>query len=350
MESMKIDQSLLSAGPHRDLRLDLIKAISICFVFVWHVNPLRPEHVIAKQVVSFLMASVSLVAVPSFITVALILFYKKYNTAGAGYLKKRIARLSSVFAFWLIIQNIIYILIYRQLPPVTFYLIFIGGPGIPIAGASVFYFLSDLIILTYAFYLFLMLSDKAKARLSVIIVILTFAYFIASSTIGFRLPGQLGFGPYNYLLSFIIYIPLSYYLANNIEALVKYRYVFLFLYLASVSYERIMRVVFDLKLFAPYSRTSVFFGVLVLFALAFNCKVKKHSGFIVLSKYSLGIFAVHNYFKILSYRIYDHINLKWLHYDSNVTVQYPITFILTLILTFAFIYLMKNFWTRKFMT
>lgn len=61
----------------RDFRLDIIKAISISFVFIWHIHPIKPNNEIVKFVMSVIMKNFLLIAVPSFITVSLMLFHKK---------------------------------------------------------------------------------------------------------------------------------------------------------------------------------------------------------------------------------------------------------------------------------
>jgi fucose 4-O-acetylase-like acetyltransferase len=339
---VNIDREISGTHPQRDVRFDFVKAISICFVFVWHVNPIRSDIPVLKFLLSLFYQNLSLIAVPTFITVSLMLFVVKVKKGGFQYLRKRVTRLLNIFIFWVSMQYCLSYLVQKEVPSFTPKMIFYGGPAILIAGASVFYFLSDLIILTIALYVFLHLSDNVKKYVSVIIAILTLLYFAASSTIGFRLPAPIGLGPYNYLLSFIIYIPLSYYLRINMEFAVRHKYAIAVMLVLLVTYEKIMRVIFDLNLFAPYSRISVIAGMLLLITIAFSIKTMKAKRYIItLSKYSLGIFGVHTYFKLLSYNIFDYV---------NSIIIFPITFILAVIFTYLFIYMTKNSFLKNYIS
>ena len=75
---MKIKQdNLIIQSELRDYRLDAIKALSICFVFIWHVIPYKAEHFIPRAILSLILDNLSLTGVPCFITVSMMLFYQK---------------------------------------------------------------------------------------------------------------------------------------------------------------------------------------------------------------------------------------------------------------------------------
>ena len=339
---MDINRDSVSIQSIRDYRLDTIKAISICFVFLWHVNPVSSENIIVKSIFSLLLHNIFLIAVPSFITVSLLLFFNNYKSKGIAYFKTRMLRLFKIFMFWFLIQNTIYILVQREAPIFSLQLIFSGGPSLPIVGGSVFYFFSQLIILTNAAFLFFLLPEKVKFPLSVIVVILTFSYFAASSTFGYKLP-------HSYLLSFVIYIPLSHYLPQNTRLIVKYRFVLLLLFAASISYEKITKIMFDV-IEQPYSRISIVIGVVLLFCMVYSYNSKENVYAKALSMYSLGIFSIHKYFQLLSYYIFNEISSTWIHSGNIINLQYPFIFIGTLTFTLIFIYFMKKSYLKPFIS
>lgn len=325
----------------RDHRLDTIKAISICFVVIWHVNPLKSENVLIKGALSLLLDNMSLIGVPSFLTVSFLLFGRKILDRGPRYFRNRAIRLLQIFLFWFFVQYLLAFLLKGQMAEFSVNLILAGGPGLPRVGGSVFYFLSHLIILTFALYGFLFLPARTKKYLSAAVLCLTFLFFFTSSTTGFELP-------YQYLLSFIVYIPLSYYLLTDMDFFMRHRKVFVVLFFLALFYERIMRLLYHIP-YAPYSRLSIFFGVILMFIVAYGNVIRPSRHIVVLSKYSLGIFAVHKYFQLLSLTVFEILigkNHEGLWYAS----QYPLVLLATIIFTAIFIFLMRNTFLRPYLS
>jgi surface polysaccharide O-acyltransferase-like enzyme len=86
----------------RDYNLDNLKAYSIIFVLIWHLEPFnitssQPKlNLIYTFLIDFIMWQVSLVAVPTFIVVSLYLFFSKAVDRNF-YLIKRLKNLGIVF-------------------------------------------------------------------------------------------------------------------------------------------------------------------------------------------------------------------------------------------------------------
>lgn len=326
----------------RDYRLDVIKAASICLVVVWHVNPLKTENLYIKGMLSLLLDNLSLIGVPSFLTVSFLLFLRKNRSSGPGYMGKRVIRLGHVFCFWFAVQYALAWLLTGKSDPLSLSLVLSGGPGLPAVGGSVFYFLSHLIILVVVLSLFIRLGDTAKNILSACIVTAAFSYFFASSTSGYCLP-------YEYLLSFVIYIPLAHYLDRNIDFFLRYRFLLFGLFFLALFYERLMRLLYHIP-YAPYSRLSIFFGVVYFFALVFGRDWQQSPIVSALSRYSLGIFAVHKYFQLLAITLYDlSLGQITVLHDLN-PVKYPLVLLATVLMTAVFLWWGRKTWLKTYIS
>ncbi|MBP7233344.1 MAG: hypothetical protein KBA28_15590, partial [Syntrophaceae bacterium] len=92
------------ANVSRETGIDIIKAVSIVLVLIWHLQPitknvLPPDSaagIYGWPVMDFFYRYISLLAVPSFICVSLLLFMKK-SFISEGYWKKRLMRLAQIF-------------------------------------------------------------------------------------------------------------------------------------------------------------------------------------------------------------------------------------------------------------
>ena len=313
----------------RDHRLDILKAISICLVLFLHLAPLRfssttEEFSIYTTVITKLVdgfnAQVCLLAVPIFIIVSLYIYFLKSHN-DFNYTKKRILRLGEIYLFWTLVQIAIYLLIYNQenYPEISFTwknflkIIIQGGPSLPLVEHSVFYFLFALIILTLLSYCYQSwlgyCSPQTQKNINLICITSWLAYFefmtFANITI-----------PYWRLDSFLILIPVAYCLVNYQESIFRFRHFHLLGFLI-FSLQDIVLLLLDYELGA-YGRASVVFGAIYLFILVCSRPWGEQKNNVVsfLSKYSLGIFAIHKYWQLLLYTL----SFKLGFYNRNIVL------------------------------
>ena len=335
----------------RGYLLDTIKAVSICLIFVWHVQPFKfillenhGFYLLLKTAVDRFNVEVTLIGVPAFLTVSLYLFYKKQN-AGAQYFTKRIIRLIKLYLFWVTVQFVIYYLVHKKVPAFSFQLIKAGGPGLPVVGGSVFYFLYDLIFFTVFAFLFTKFSSKLKNVISIIIFVLSIAAFEA---VIFTDKFPLDF--YN-LWCFFFVVPLVCLLSEKQDLFMKNKYKILTGYLLFVIHDTIvlyLKQYFTLE-FRPYARVSIIFGTLTLFVFIMDSRIRFIKIISLLAKYSLGIFALHKYFQLLSYIItkdYGYVCL----FGVGIEIRPLVIFLTTSLLTFFCVYLMRRIRLQQYIS
>lgn len=323
----------LTENNSRDYGIDMIRAVCIAFVLIWHLKPVTKSMmqmdsaagVFGWLSISFIYHYVTLLAVPTFICISIMLFIKK-SLSTAGYWKKRLTRLIQLFLFWTCIQFIVYSLACGgfSLPIDT--IIPDGGPGLPHVGGSVFYFLFVLIICTGLAILFLKLSDKAKCIASIFIIVLSCLHFILSSY--YRVPIKI-----EATENYCIYIPIAYYMVKYRDKLVRYRILFIFGYLFTVGYE----VVIARGMTSAYGRLSIVFGVLSFISILLNLRFKRNVVMKFLSKYSLGIFSLHKYWQYVFVMLLGIID-SWI--SLPVYSESLIIFVTSVILTCLSVYLL----------
>ncbi len=294
----------------RDYRLDILKATSIIFILFWHLKPLEisliketERNILCKfstyLLYEFFYKQITLVAVPTFIVVSLFLFYGKLSQK-KEYFKSRMNRLIELFVFWTIIQAAFYLILkilihfeklYLTLPNLSFIgFIVNGGPSLPIVGGSVFYFIFVLIWLTILLFIYNKLNDKIKNPLGFVIIIFFLIYFQTTSFLNEKIP-------YWRLDNFIIYIPIVYLLKNS-ERVLNFKYIYLLCFLLFSIQDILLRTKFQYNL-AAYGRASIFFGALTFLSFIMSYDFNKMKQYILfLSKYSLGIFAIHKYWQL----------------------------------------------------
>ncbi|NEP01741.1 MAG: acyltransferase [Symploca sp. SIO2E9] len=349
----------------RDERLDLVKAISISLVLIWHLKPIRiisgeTPHTFIK-ITSFILdqlyLSLTLVAVPLFILTSLFILFKKLQSLGYQYLLRRCKHLLKVFIFWSLFQFSIYYLISLlqsiisntlfswYIPNFPVYRLLIeGGPPLPLVGGSVFYFLFILIVLTilaYVFHLFIgKKKSKFKNHICVAIIIMQAVYFEALNLTGRGLS-------YLQLENFLIYIPIAY-LQIQKERSISSRYS-LFLYIGFFVFG--LQDIFLRQIgYNPgvYSRVSIIFGALAVFSSCLNLEYWKASDSVnFLSRYSLGIFAIHKYWQFLA--IFTIVKLSettdWLKNINNISIINVLAIFVALVtisLTFGSVRLLSS--------
>jgi len=279
----------------RDVGIDLLKAICIVLVVVWHSKPisavmLPDHHVIALwggKVLQFFYFNISLLAVPSFILISLYLFIGKLSRV-EDYWKKRLLRLVQIYVFWVGIQFILYLLLGGPLPLPLKSIFRYGGPDLPFgafmpAMPSIFYYLYMLILCTALTFLFLKLPEKIKLIVSVFVIIASCLYFFLSPLYGISIDTRSMKGYY-------IYVPVAYYLYHYKNKFIQYRPLFLIGFLLSVIAEWSFT-----GWTSAYGRLSVFCGTLLLVSFFISGWTAASRPTRLLSRYSLGIFALHPY-------------------------------------------------------
>lgn len=333
----------------RDTRLDLAKAIAILLVLFWHLQPiiiLGTNRTIFSSIIEFWLMQfynqITLIAVPVFILVFLYLYYQKAEAAPLEYLNKRWRHLVALFAFWIGCQfacfywlSLVNIGSWNFSVPVIpiHRLLMQGGPPLPIVADSVFYFFFVLLILLPSSFVFYLLRNKEKTFLGGGVIIISLLYFEFISLNGDDLP-------YWRIDNFLIYIPFSYFLLTcKAEKLRSFTSI---MWACFIIFS--MQDIFLLHkgyLLGFYSRVSIVFGSMALFSFLLQCRNLGRSNMVsFLSKYSLGIFALHKYIQLIVIVIFFRYGLT----DSLNEMSGPVDLnkltvaVITTLLTFAAVY------------
>lgn len=306
--------------------LDRLKAILITFVVIWHARPwllTGSSFFPARALLGFFYFYITTLGVPTFILVSLYLYYQHVGP-GTGYFYRRISRLAIVYAFWVGVQWIIsYISTYKLAMP-SLSTLLDGGPGIPGVGGSVFYYLADLIILTALAEVYAKLSRRCAAYVGGVLACWVVAYIVF---INFHYVQNTG-----YLEVFIIYVPAAFYM----KEFVRLKYVFLILWLVFSIVEAMLILKYGVKV-DPYCRLSNVTGAMALMGVALSSRNVSNKLSTVLSRYSLGIFAVHKYALKAGYGVMAVTGLS-LQNEMTQNQQRLILFIWTVVVTAALVY------------
>lgn len=368
---MKEQTPSTTPGLQRDNRLDLIKAICIVLVLFWHFQPIditAPkltefyiDSLLKEGIKSFYM-QVSLLAVPTFILVALYLFYGKLAEQGSKYLWTRLWHLIQIYFFWVGCQFLIFYLIVipKSIPLMdqfgqlknefSFHTIFIdGGPRLPEVGSSVFYYLSILIVLTVLAVLYWVLAKNkiAGGIAGICIVIGSLVYFEHNSFTGSSVSIL-------DLRTYILYIPIAYYFQSA-----KSRFSKSLLISLAAGYILLSIQDYFLRrqgLFVNvYMRASIAFGAAALFYGIKNLKQGNGNGIInFLSSNSLGIYATHKYFQYISvifltpYFVAEGMKKKVHFGDLRVNLQTLLIASLAAALTLLCVFILSKTPLRRF--
>jgi len=295
----------------RDTRLDLIKSISICLVLLLHIRPVR---IISEDtssysgIANFILDQIYLIstplAVPLFILTSLFLLITKLQSTGIEYCINRCKRLFEIFIFWTTIHiSIYYCISFIQslwsytpfswyIPNLQIYQLLFGtSPALPIVGDSVFYFIVVLILLTLITYYFLKIkSYEIKNNIALSVIILSLIYFEVLNITGTYIA-------YWRLDNFIVYIPIAYFLVDQqTKGISKKHILLLYLCFFIFGCQDVLLRSYNINV-GLYGRISVACGTLAVFASCINLNSLKPNKVVnFLSKFSLGIFAVHKYY------------------------------------------------------
>ncbi|HOG11270.1 MAG TPA: acyltransferase family protein [Smithella sp.] len=334
------------ANVSRETGIDIIKAVSIVLVLIWHLQPitqnvLPPDSaagIYGWPVMDFFYRYISLLAVPSFICVSLLLFMKK-SFISEGYWKKRLMRLVQIFLFWTGIQFIFYLLAGGGLPLPLNTIIPSGGPALPSGQASVFYFLFVLTLCTVLATLFLKLTETVKWITSVGIIVLSCLHFTFSPVYGFSIDTMA-------MENYYIYIPMAYCIAKYQDQFTRCRTFFIFGYLLAIVYEEFIVGVSV----SAYGRLSILLGVLSLISICLPAKFTLPWSAAFLSRYSLGIFALHMYCSYIVSKLAGMIIPPGQILPPFMVWERLMVFGTTLIFTFLSVYLLGKTKMRSYIS
>jgi hypothetical protein len=322
--------------------LDLIKTICILFILVYHTTPLRfgaepaPFTKWIMFVNSIFMYNISLTAVPSFYLVSMVLFYSKGKNA-YDYRLRRIYKVTQVFVFWTIIQILFYLAIGESLDfsfrSIIKYII-LGGPALPLAGDSVFYFLFNLIFI-YLFAHFLMkLPERFLHPFLITLICLSLAIFELAILAELNIP-------YWFIGNFVIYMPLAFLIESHEGKKDNKKLIYWsgLIFLTFATHERLLQSYYSLKPPA-YGRISIVAGAVFLYLLAKQYMVYEWKPVHVISVYSLGIFATHKFSLYLTTQIMT-IGAQMDYSILGFKPMYMITSISAIFVTFGVVYSLK---------
>jgi hypothetical protein len=315
----------------RDPRLDRLKAIAISLVLVWHLHPIYVEGSRAvDEAVRFFDFEMSLTAVPTFLLVSFALFYRR---AGAGGLAARLWRLFQIYLFWTLVQIALAGLAGgRPLRP-SWQWVYLGGPDLPHVGGSVFYYLFDLMILTALAAGFARLKEPAQKGVAWVVVAASLAAFeatrLAHREMAYWRPDN-----------FIIYVPIAYYFSR----LPRYRWGFFGAYLLSAARDVWRGDAPSLV----YGRVTIVLGALALAGFVLHAPVRAGRWTVALSRWALGLFAIHKYWQWACIVAKDGHALNLTLAGATVHLNALVIFAATLALTAATIALAARTPLRRF--
>jgi len=154
----------------RDTSLDALRGIAIILVLTAHLTLVGFSPVPGSRVGLALQLGLGLfykvitqIAVPSFYLVSLYLYCGKRGKVGPAYFIARMKRLGAVFGAWVTVQYVAH-WIFVGPAPLSLETIARGGPSLYGAEASVFYFLFDLILIVAGFELLVLMREAGHGR------------------------------------------------------------------------------------------------------------------------------------------------------------------------------------------
>jgi len=314
----------------RDHRIDILKAISIVLVLFWHLQPIQSNGIGSDRDIAFIGRGmtifyhyITLLAVPTFMTVSVYLFMRKAPLTWI-HLKKRLIHLGHIFLFWVLVQYLFYILATGSIPPLSLDTLKVGGPDLPHVGGSVFYFLFLLFKITAISFLFMKLPETIRMILSVLTIAASLLYFTLSPIYGISIASVS-------TNNFYVYIPIAYYLIRYKENLIRFRLIFLCGFIVSIVVEEL----FSRHMLSAYARPSILFGVLYFISAIHAYEFKKSRTVEWLSRYSLGIFALHKYWQYLFLVLIEVIKARAKNFSMMPAAENILIFSLVLALTLA---------------
>lgn len=301
----------------RDHRLDLLKAIAIVMVVFWHFQQGRqpgPAHVPnPDSLIQLYNYQVSLVAVPAFLLVSIMLFMQRLQPGDTSYLRARFVRIGGAFAFWFAVQTALYVALSGALPELSWRLLRTGGPKLPVpsAGASVFYFLYVLLFLIAFAWLYELLPRRVRDVLGALVVTASVMWFGWMNLQGAQIE-------YFDVRNFVMYVPIAGWLVEFEDGWTRGRWLFVVAW--------VVAAIGDVELLARgtrvslYGRPVVVLGTLALVTLVLRSRLGQQRAVTFLSLYSLGIFATHKYW----YALFTVLSARLGYTTAGTTLLHPV--------------------------
>lgn len=294
----------------RDNRLDFAKGLVATFVLYAHLHPLdlhldENSSIFLKGLAFALKQfywQVIMIIIPAFLLVAFYITFGKLEQYGTPYLWKRLKHLLAITAFWISIQFTVYYLLVPVVKDPNYTwgiktsllkLLMLGGPNLPFVQGSVFYYLIILIVLTFPVFLFYITKDIKWFALVIggAIVLGTIIYLEVRNLNGKGLP-------YWRVESFLVYVPLAYFLrTRSQEQLKSIAWLFFALYLIFSIQDIFLRQSGGNP--GTYSRSSLIFGTTAFLSWLLTKKedMKIPGVLSFLSVYTLGLVAIHKFWQ-----------------------------------------------------
>ncbi|MFZ5569872.1 MAG: acyltransferase family protein [Thermodesulfobacteriota bacterium] len=282
----------------RDKSLDLMKALSIVAVLYWHLQPFEYKvdqnnlftHAI-HWIKYYLNFEITSMAVPVLLLVSLYLFFLK-TLDDQHYFRKRIKRLFNISAFWISFQFVLFLWLQPIKIPGDKILpiILMGGPDLPLAGGSVFYYLVVLMLLISLLHFLILAHIEQFGPMNVFFIILLLSYFEYMNLTGNNIP-------YWRIDSFLIYIPTIVLIQKKRSEWIRRRYFFIAGFLLFSIQDLFLGNLGGNN--SHYARASVYFGAVGFFLFCMRLKTRENKLVDFLSAYTLGIFAMHKYWLML---------------------------------------------------
>jgi fucose 4-O-acetylase-like acetyltransferase len=250
----------------RDFRIDALRGIAIILVILHHLQPWRGFH---STYLWLFYTEATCLGVPLFYLVSLYLLAQRADR-GVMYFVHRILRLALLYVLFAATQAIVYVLIHHARPHGLRNMFYNGGPGLPIVGQSVFFFLFDLIVLVAVMWVYLKLPGRARTVVGVAIVAGTAVLFEAIS-FGFV-------GPIDHVspVNYIVYVPLAVWLAGGRAPVARLWPILTVAYVALVVQNVVLHSPFglsrDIGSWALYARLSLPVGTLAIMTAALAMK------------------------------------------------------------------------------
>lgn len=289
----------LSAAPvltGRDPKIDLLRAIAIVLVLVWHLQPLKGfrSPIVAAPVFVF-NVQVALLAVPLLFTLSLLLLLRR-GDASWRYLRRRTGWLAALFAVFSCIQWGLAALVNTDPVKVTAARVFMGGPPLDVGGDSVFYFLSDLMILTALGWLLLRVPRAVARYIAWATIALPAVAYPLLSVAGVELS-------YWDPLCFLPYVGLAWVAVEYERGLARAAWALLGAYVVVAAAELLFMEYGAAPFTAPiggmqrevYARVTLILGVAAVLALATRLRIGPDAVVYATSRYSLGLYALHKW-------------------------------------------------------
>jgi surface polysaccharide O-acyltransferase-like enzyme len=364
---MEINSGSGKDSVQRNYNLDLLKAISICLVLIWHLQPFDisipnltkfSANMIFKESLIAFYFQVTLIAVPIFFITSQYLYFQKLAEHGYSYFFRRMGVLFYITVFWISFHFVFYYFIAPlasiDLPsaslPATLsawlHLLMNGGPG-----GSPFYFLTILMALTVYSTLFAMIFryEWLGIFLGSFIVIVSLVYFQIQAFKG-------GVITFSRIENFIIYVPIAYFInayGSKIQLAGKS---ILWIAYFLLCFQDILLRHAGLQ-FNIYGRASIAVGAAALACSLINRKNTGETKLAnLLSVYSLGIFSLHLYihYFVITYMlpvlVMYGVPKKIPLWEFRINIQLLIMGFLTILLTLLCVALARKSPLKVFVT